>query len=459
MPIELRIQSGSRAGHRQSFDKSVIAIGRHPLSDLRFDPNADIDVSTRHGEIRLVENRYVLLDNESTNGTFVNGQRVPRGGSRELKHGDVIGFGNHGPTVGVSISRPSPPTTVPALSSDAASSANAPTAAPAPPPPAPKPRVGTGERVAAAVRQQTRMLKIAMSIGVVVLVAIAAALYWVGHREARASDEKLRAATAAYEESSRRLQAELEGTNDTTLINSLTRQRDSLVRIAQSAHGDEAVAVQKALQQHQNLARALDQMNLPAVRDSNNRAVALIHSDIGGERIEATGFGVTAKGGVITNRHVVIDSAGNHSRRIVVKFADTDIWHTARIVRSYPVGGVDLALLQIEDAGQFPVVKSVAPSASVPVGGTIASLGFPLGSDTPMDGAMARTTLTPGTVSKSIPDVLQIASFATHGSSGSPVFDSRGDVIGVIYAGPKEAQGRIAYAVPSQHVIALLNAK
>ena len=82
MPIELRILSGSRAGQTQSFDKSVVAIGRHPLSDLRFDPNIDIDVSTRHGEIRVLDNQYVIIDNESTNGTFVNGQRLPRGGRR-----------------------------------------------------------------------------------------------------------------------------------------------------------------------------------------------------------------------------------------------------------------------------------------------------------------------------------------------------------------------------------------
>src|SRR5262249_17475767 len=151
-----------------------------------------------------------------------------------------------------------------------------------------------------------------------------------------------------------------------------TRQRDSLVRVAQSAHGDQAVVVQQALLQHQNMTRALDEMNLPAVRDSNNKAVAPIHSEMGTGTIEATGFGVTTKGGVITNRHVVIDSTGNHSKRIVIKFADTDTWHAARIVRSFPVNGADLALLQIEDAGQFPVVKGVAPAVSVPVGGTIA---------------------------------------------------------------------------------------
>jgi S1-C subfamily serine protease len=449
MPIELRIQSGSRAGQTQSFDKSVIAIGRHPMSDLRFDPNVDIDVSARHGEIRQLDHQYVLIDNESTNGTFVNGERLPRGGSRQLRSGDVIGFGNHGPTMTV------------AMAAAAAAPSVAPSVAPANAGGAaePKKRIGTGERVAAAVRQQTRMLKIAMSIGVVVLLATAGGLYMMGHREAAESEAKLRAATAAYEESSRQLQSRLESTNDTGLINLLTRQRDSLVRLAQSARGDQAVVVQKALVRQESLARAFDQMNLPAVREANNKAVALIHSDLGAVRIEATGFGVTPGGGVITNRHVVIDSLGNHTKRVVVKFADTDTWHVARIVRSFPAGGADLALLQIEDAGVYPVVKGVAATVSVPVGGTIASLGFPLGSDTPMDGPMARTTLTPGTVSKSIPDVLQIDSYATHGSSGSPVFDARGEVVGVIYAGPREAQGRIVYAVPSPHIVALINGR
>src|SRR3954468_17067881 len=321
MPIELRIQSGSRAGQTQSFEKSVVAIGRHPMSDLRFDPNIDIDVSTRHGEIRHIENRYVLLDSNSTNGTYVNGERLPSGGSRELKSGDTVGFGNSGPTAVVSFApEAAPPTGAAAPVTGAAGE--------------PKRRVGTGERVAAAVRQQTRMLKIAMSVGLVVLLAVAGGLYWLGHRGARQSDDRLRAATAAYEESSKRLQAELESTNDTALINTLTRQRDSLVRIAQSAHGDQAVVVQQALIEHQSMARALNEMNLPAVRDSNNKAVALIHSSIGATVIEATGFGVTTSGGVITNRHVVSNSAGNRSKRIVIKFADSDTWHAARIVRS-----------------------------------------------------------------------------------------------------------------------------
>jgi pSer/pThr/pTyr-binding forkhead associated (FHA) protein len=101
MPIELRILSGARAGQSESFEKSVIAIGRHPMSDFRFDVKQDLDVSARHGEIRCVAGRYSLFDANSTNGTFVNGKRVPSGTAFELHDNDVIAFGAHGPTVSV----------------------------------------------------------------------------------------------------------------------------------------------------------------------------------------------------------------------------------------------------------------------------------------------------------------------------------------------------------------------
>jgi S1-C subfamily serine protease len=69
---------------------------------------------------------------------------------------------------------------------------------------------------------------------------------------------------------------------------------------------------------------------------------------------------------------------------------------------------------------------------------------------------VAKTTLTVGTVSKSIDNVLQIDSFASHGSSGSPVFDMHGHVIGVVWGGPPGAAGRIVYAVPASRIAELI---
>ncbi|HKN69279.1 MAG TPA: FHA domain-containing protein, partial [Gemmatimonadaceae bacterium] len=62
MPIELRILTGARGGHRERFDKPVVALGRHLQCDLRFDPEADLDVSARHAEIIAEGNTYQLRD-------------------------------------------------------------------------------------------------------------------------------------------------------------------------------------------------------------------------------------------------------------------------------------------------------------------------------------------------------------------------------------------------------------
>lgn len=447
MSIELRILSGSRAGQSESFEKSVIAVGRHPMSDLRFDASLDLDVSTRHGEIRGLDGRYTIIDNESTNGTFVNGQRVPSGGSRELRSGDVVAFGAHGPTVSVRIadSRTTPV------------GARATEAIPTPPigvaaQPS-GPRRPTAERVAIAVAEQTRWLKIAMIAGVVVLGGLGAGLYWMGHREAVETDAKLKAITDAYEQSSKKLQVQLQGTNDTVLIRTLQRENDSLLRVARERPSAE---VRQTLQRRGDATRAIGEMDTPAVFAANNPAIAFIRASISADSaLEATGFAVAASGLVVTNRHVV-DNGRQKARKILVKFADTPTWHSAHFVRAPADANVDLALIQIDDAGTYPVVKGVAPSVDVPVGGAIVSLGFPLGTDLPMEGPLAKSTLTIGTVSKTVSDLLQIDSYASHGSSGSPVFDGHGHVVGVIYGGVRESGGRIVYAVPAPMIAQLI---
>ena len=97
MRVELRITSGSRAGQRETFEQSVIGIGRHPINDLRFHPEKDSDASSRHAEIRVLGNTATLHDRESTNGTLVNDQRVS--GKRALFDGDLLAFGKDGPQV------------------------------------------------------------------------------------------------------------------------------------------------------------------------------------------------------------------------------------------------------------------------------------------------------------------------------------------------------------------------
>ena len=61
-------------------------------------------------------------------------------------------------------------------------------------------------------------------------------------------------------------------------------------------------------------------------------------------------------------------------------------------------------------------------------------------------------------MSKRLDDVIQLDSYAGHGSSGSPLFDASANVVGVIYGGARESNGRIVYAVPAQRLAAFLAA-
>jgi S1-C subfamily serine protease len=427
MAIELRILSGARAGRTESFDKTTISVGRNPTCDLRFDATGDIDVSALHGEIRATDSGagYTVHDLASTNGTFVNGERIPGGGSRMLHQGDVIAFGAHGPTVSVHFGD----------------------------------RRATTERVAVAVKQQTLRLRIALVAAGLVLVALGGA-YWVGHRESAARDAEVERLIAANEQASKEFQSRLSAMHDTALADELRRRTESLTAAARNAHGAaQTASAQRDLERSHALQRMFTEMDLPAVRAANDPAVVLIMFQMGGKPFEATGFSVSSHGLIVTNRHVVRDSAGA-ATSLRVKFANTARWHDAHLVRVDDDASVDLALIQVDDAGTYPAVKAIATSADTPVGGTIATIGFPLGTDLTMDHAggdlVAETSLTIGTVSKSVPDVLQIDAFAAHGSSGSPVFDGHGHVVGVVWGGPPGAAGRIVYAVPGEKVAALV---
>ncbi|MGN6104588.1 MAG: FHA domain-containing protein, partial [Kofleriaceae bacterium] len=69
--------AGSRRGQRQEIPADHrIRFGRHPECEVSFDPQRDIDASSRHAELRTVESGWILVDLGSSNGTYVEGHRV-----------------------------------------------------------------------------------------------------------------------------------------------------------------------------------------------------------------------------------------------------------------------------------------------------------------------------------------------------------------------------------------------
>lgn len=61
--------------------------------DLSLYDAAEQGVSRRHAAIRRAEDSLMLLDLNSTNGTFLNGQRLPPQQPRVLRDGDEIRLG------------------------------------------------------------------------------------------------------------------------------------------------------------------------------------------------------------------------------------------------------------------------------------------------------------------------------------------------------------------------------
>ena len=85
---QLTMRSGPNPGTVYALDGDHISIGRDSSNDIAVN---DAEVSRRHSRLTFQGGKYVLEDMGSTNGTFVNSQRLA--GPRVLKSGEVISLG------------------------------------------------------------------------------------------------------------------------------------------------------------------------------------------------------------------------------------------------------------------------------------------------------------------------------------------------------------------------------
>jgi signal transduction histidine kinase len=79
---------GNDQGTRFELAGQSIGIGRDASSAIQLH---DTEVSRHHAELRWAENDYLLVDLDSSNGTFVNGRRTPR---HPLASGDQVQLGS-----------------------------------------------------------------------------------------------------------------------------------------------------------------------------------------------------------------------------------------------------------------------------------------------------------------------------------------------------------------------------
>lgn len=142
-------------------------------------------------------------------------------------------------------------------------------------------------------------------------------------------------------------------------------------------------------------------------------------------RGSATGFVVNRNGLVVTNHHVV---DGDAVRTIALKTGR--VLRVTEVIRSDPQ--TDLALIRV-DIGDTPLPAALPVAPKAAIGTPVAAIHHP-------DGAM--WTLTTGVISRFAEvnarggaiERMQISAPYARGSSGGPILDSRGAVVGVVIA-------------------------
>lgn len=90
MPITVVVRSAKGEAPSLTFDGPRVVIGRSAGSDVRL---PDASVSLRHASIRATGSEYAIVDEGSTNGTFVGGVRLLPQTPRILKSGDLVRVG------------------------------------------------------------------------------------------------------------------------------------------------------------------------------------------------------------------------------------------------------------------------------------------------------------------------------------------------------------------------------
>ena len=148
------------------------------------------------------------------------------------------------------------------------------------------------------------------------------------------------------------------------------------------------------------------------------------YDDTGDEIGQGSGFFISPQR-IITNEHVV---AGAYSAEVF-----TNEWYYDQITILNADKDMDLAILRVDAEDEIPL--QINPDAELKPGQRVIAIGHPLGLEkTVSDGLISSVQTIDGV------QEVQITAPISDGSSGSPVLDQQGRVIGVVYAGIDEGQ-------------------
>jgi pSer/pThr/pTyr-binding forkhead associated (FHA) protein/S1-C subfamily serine protease len=223
---------------------------------------------------------------------------------------------------------------------------------------------------------------------------------------------------------------------------------DSLRQAVRAAE-DSAAAIAARV----NAVRGAD---LATIAQANQAGVGLVTAWVQGEPYDGSGFAISGSGYFVTNRHVVQPTGRPRADSVFITMADQKVSRRAVIIDLIEAPGPDLSLLRIQNHDGTRVSAVDWTQEGVRQGQPAAVIGFPAGFGNAVDATGAvRTTMTAGIFAKVTRQYINFDGFTIGGSSGSPVFNAEGAVVGIHRAGLAEAAG-MGFAVPVANVRRLL---
>jgi S1-C subfamily serine protease len=186
--------------------------------------------------------------------------------------------------------------------------------------------------------------------------------------------------------------------------------------------------------------------------------VVTVFAYFGGVGAQGSGFVVSRDGTILTNAHVITNAGATgpgegvkQASEVYVEFSDHD--RVAATVVGWDVFD-DVGVIRVDPSSHRLVPLPLGHSATVVVGEPVAAIGSPLGNEDSLAvgvvSAVDRSIAALTAPHFQLVDAIQTDAPITHGSSGGPLLDAGGRVIGINAQIRSESGGPagIGFAVP-----------
>ena len=186
--------------------------------------------------------------------------------------------------------------------------------------------------------------------------------------------------------------------------------------------------------------------------------VVTVFSYIGDSGAQGSGFVVRSDGTILTNAHVITNAGETApgakvkpASRLYVEFSDHD--RVAAHIVGWDVFD-DVGVIRVSPSAHRLVPLPLGRSAAVVVGEPVAAIGSPLGNEDSLAvgvvSAIGRSIAALTAANFQLVDAIQTDAPIAHGSSGGPLLDAAGHVIGITAQIRSDSGGPagIGFAVP-----------